>query len=167
MPLLMLTVKFIVEFLQDDSAPYYEGVVLFGVFCLFAFNYTYLRHVSGFNILMFVLVLKKSTIGLLYRKLLNLSVKTIARTTSAKIINLASADISSLERTFEISTYIVISPLVFFVSIALVAYLVSFTHSSDRMAECDCPWVYYSLLRLDSPCSKPHGQDTLFSFKSN
>ena len=127
MPLLMLTVKFIVEFLQDDSASYYEGLLLFGIFCVFAFNYTYLRHVSAFNILAFVLVLKKSTIGLLYRKLLNLSVKTIARTTSAKIINLASADISSLEKTFEISTYVIISPLVFLVSIASVAYLVSFT----------------------------------------
>ena len=65
-----------------------------------AFNYAYFRHLSSFRALIFVLVVKKSTIGLLYRKLLNLSLQTVARTSAAKIINLASADISALERTF-------------------------------------------------------------------
>ena len=99
-PLMLFTVKFIIEYLEDDSASLEEGLLLLALFCSFAFIFTFLRYVSSFFTLTFMLVLRKSTIGLLYRKMLRLSLKSVARTSAAKIINLASADISSLERNF-------------------------------------------------------------------
>lgn len=115
---------------------------------LFSLTFSYFRFQSAFGALKFILVIKKSTIGLLYRKLLKLSLRTIARTTSAKIINLASADISSLERTFESARYVVISPLIFVISMSIVGYLVrlsSLLRSAGRVSSCLLVSLSYTL----------------------
>ena len=73
MPLMMFSLKFIIEYLEDEDASYSEGLILVGVFCVFSFINIYFRHVALFHAYTYILVVRKSTVGLLYNKMLRLS----------------------------------------------------------------------------------------------
>ena len=167
MPLMMFSLKFIIEYLQDDDAPYWEGLILVGIFCAFSFINIYLRHVALFQAYSYILVVRKSSIGLLYSKILKLSQKSLAKATSGKIINLASGDLSSLERTLHFSPYIIISPLIFIVSIIEVAILVSMAHILDRMVHVHCGWISGLLLFLTDVPECTTRQNALICFQSH
>ncbi len=84
-----------------------------------------MKHIFLFYGYTFIIKLRKSSLGLLYKKILKTPQKSLARITAAKLINMASGDMALLERTINWLGYIVISPLIFIVSIIEMAYLVS------------------------------------------
>ncbi len=89
----------------------------------------------------FGLVMRKATTSLLYQKLLRLSPRAVARTTTGKIINLASGDIAILEKAFFYLSFLIIAPLVFVLCVIPAALQVRPLSDVDRMegghSDCD------------------------------
>ena len=112
--------KLIIEFIEEPDAPLYEGAVYAGLFILFATFATLLRHNFMFTNQRITLVLRKSITGSLYRKMLRISQKSVAKASAGKIINLASGDMTIFERSM------IFLPFVFIAPIVAVAMLIEF-----------------------------------------
>lgn len=116
--------RFLIQIIQEESPDPWRAAYLLSVFTSVLFLGFLLRHAYAFHTYTFILVMRKSTTALLYKKLLRLSQNSLVRITPATIINLSSGDISSLEKSFQFVPLIFISPALFLVCISLVASLV-------------------------------------------
>ena len=124
MPLMMYSLKFIIDYLRRDDPPIWEGVVIVIFFVTFSFVNILVRHVYLFYAYYFILILRKSTLSLLYEKITTLSQKSVAKATIGKIINLGSGDLSTLERTLQFLSFAIIAPCLLIVSLIQLGILI-------------------------------------------
>ncbi len=124
-PVSIASLSYIVSFLEDDASPWWEGLAIISFFFVMQLVSFFLRQYFLFYNYVFILVMRKSTTALLYKKLLRLSPRAVSQATTGKIVNLASGDVSLLEKSFSFIPFLVISPAVFVFSITFIALQVS------------------------------------------
>lgn len=123
--LMFIFLKLIIEFIEEPDAPLYEGVIYACAFFLIAFIGTTFRHNFMFIVSRITIVLRKSITGSLYRKMMRLSQKSVARASAGKIINLASGDMTIFERSMLFLPFVFISPVVGTAILIQIAILIS------------------------------------------
>jgi ABC-type multidrug transport system fused ATPase/permease subunit len=89
---------YILKYLKDDCADWTDGVRLVSIFAGLIFVSNFIRNYYVFNGLVMGVRLRKTLVGAMFNKVGRMSLKSMARTNSGKLVALISADIMQIER---------------------------------------------------------------------
>jgi hypothetical protein len=84
---------YILRYLKDDDAPWTDGAKLVSIFAALILVGNFLRNYYVFNGLTMGVRIRKTLVGGMFNKVGRMSLKSMARTNSGKLVALISADI--------------------------------------------------------------------------
>ena len=111
--------KVLVDYLKDDKAPVYMGVIYVLIFGLLMLCSSICRNQYFFRGCVVALNIRKTLISALYTKISKLSMKSLTETNSGKLITIVSGDIQAIERALGAAPIILAAPFV-----NIIAYLI-------------------------------------------
>lgn len=105
-------IRNIILFIYDDTREYWHGIYLVGVFGVAAFLSTLLRNYYYFYSYRIAIKLRKTLVLAAYEKIIKLSMYSMFKIRSGRIINFISSELFSIERGLTLVPLIISSPLI-------------------------------------------------------
>lgn len=126
MPVYLYFTKDFIDFLGNPEAETSEGMMLLGLILGLLIVTLLLRHYFYFITMQYGVVMRKALTGFIFKKVMKLSQASLAKASPGRLVNIASGDMTVIERGITRLPNVVVSPAISIITFLMIYLVVGF-----------------------------------------